>query len=87
LKKAEGPEGWILLDKIYNFAKIKRFRGRVPRLEDFFEVVKLSTVVEVKAETLDWGVEKEKTFYIRKKVQTMMSEFESVFGCNIDTVK
>ena len=62
----EAEEGWILLESIYNFPKIKRFHDYLS-IEDLFEIMKLSSIVEVMDYIVDWGDEKEVTFYIRKK--------------------
>ena len=61
-----GPEGWILLSEIYDFPKIRRFHDYLS-IDKLFEILKLSSVVEVMDYIVDWGDEKEVTFYIRKK--------------------
>ena len=66
LKKAHGAEGWILLEVVHNFPKMKRFHDRLS-LKDLYEVLKLSSDVEVNVEEINWGYEKEITYYIRKK--------------------
>ena len=62
----EGPEGWILLSEIYDFPKIRRFHDYLS-IDELFEILKLSSVVEVMDDIVDWGYEEEVTFYIRKK--------------------
>ena len=66
LKKARGAEDWILLEVIHDFPKMKRFHDRLS-LKDLYEVMKLSSDVDVTVEEINWGDEKEITFYIRKK--------------------
>ena len=49
LKNCEGKDGWILLSIIYGFRAIMKFAEYV-ELEDLFELMKLSSIVDVKEE-------------------------------------
>lgn len=55
-----------MLDTLYHFPKIKKFHEYL-RINDLFEVMKLSTVVDVKEDVVDFVDEQIKTYYIRKK--------------------
>ena len=87
LKKAQGPEGWILLEVIYDFQKIKKFRSRLT-LQRLFEVMKLSADVEVKSDVRYWDEEDhEVVYYIRKKKNELKSEYVNFFGFDVETIK
>ena len=55
-----------MLSEIYNFPKFRRFHDYLS-ISELFEILKLSSVVEVIDDIVDWGYEEEVTFYIRKK--------------------
>ena len=79
LKKAEGPEGWILLSTIFAFRKFNLFRDYLA-IDDLFEVLKLSTVVEVKEDIVDYGDEQIVTYYIRKSSLKLNNQYVNLFG-------
>ena len=56
-----------MLSTIYEFRKIKKFHDYLP-LEDLFEVLKLSSVIEVKEDIVDFGDEQIVTYFIRKRI-------------------
>ena len=70
LRSAEAPGGWILLSIIYEFPKIRQFHEFLT-IENLFNVLKMSTVVEVKEDIVDFGDEQEVTLYIKKKPKKM----------------
>mmetsp|Transcript_16288 Transcript_16288/g.20629 ORF Transcript_16288/g.20629 Transcript_16288/m.20629 type:complete len:186 (-) Transcript_16288:917-1474(-) len=86
LKELEGPQGWILLSEIYNFPKMKKFHSRLT-LNAFFEVMHLSADVEMKQEVIDWGDEREQTYYIRKKKRALNRQYANFFGFNVEMIK
>jgi len=57
-----------LLDVIYAFRSISKFHDYIS-IEDLFEVLKLSSDVDVKQDTRDFkdGTDPEVIFFIRKK--------------------
>ena len=83
-KEAQG--GWILLALIYDFPKIRQFHEFLS-IQDLFNVLKMSTVVEVKEDIVEWEDEQEVTLYIRKKQKKMKGQFVNFFGYNIETIK
>ena len=56
-------------------------------LQELYEVLKLSTVVDVKEDFVDFGDEQEETLYIRKRLAQMKDAFVNFFGYNIETIK
>ena len=83
-KEAHG--GWILLALIYDFKKIRQFHEFLS-IQDLFNVLKMSTVVEVKEDIVEWEDEQEVTLYIRKKPKKMKGQFVNFFGYDIETIK
>ena len=65
---------------------MKKFHSRLS-LKDLFEVLKLSTDVEVAKDERDWGDEQEIAYFIRKKKQKLNTEYVSFFGFDIETIK
>ena len=61
LQSYEGADGWINMNYINDFPKMKKFRLSV---RDIFEMMKKSTVVDVMEEQWDDG---EPIYYIRKR--------------------
>ena len=55
MKKLEGADGWILLKEIYEFRKTKRFYERGLTLRKLYDIMKLSSEVEVKEEIIRWS--------------------------------
>lgn len=86
LKKAANLQGWITLETIYNFSKIKKFHSRL-RMRDLYEVLQLSTVVDVKIGTVDFRDERRETCFIRKRSAQLKDEYVNFFGYNIETIK
>lgn len=86
LQAAEAPGGWILLALIYDFKKVRQFHEFLS-MRDLFNVLKMSTVVEVKEDIVDFVDEQEVTFYIRKKPKKMKGKFVNFFGYDIETIK
>ena len=78
----EGHEGWIDLKQINDFKKMKKFRLS---LKDVYDMMKLSTVVEV-AE-VDSFEDGKKIYYIRKRAQEINEDVAEILGYNIETVK
>ena len=66
---------------------MRKFHDRVS-LKQLFEVMKLSSEVEVKADEIVWpDGEKEVTYYIRKKPLSLTKKYVSLFGFNVETIK
>jgi len=86
LKKAQGAEGWIFLELIYDFGKMKKFHDRI-KLKNLYEILKLSADVEVKEEIRDWGDEQEIAYYIRKKKLLLKGKYVKFLGYDVETIK
>ena len=87
MKKLEGAGGWIPLKDIYKFRKTKRFHERLT-LRGLYEIMKLSSDVEVKEEIIRWSAnEQELTYFIRKKKQSLNSDYVNFFGFSVETIK
>ena len=87
LRAAEDPNGWILLELIYGFRSIQKFQDYL-ELEDVFELMKLSSLVEVKEEVRDFGDgDPEIFYYIRKRQLKLHDKYVDFFGYNIETIK
>ena len=57
-------------------------------LEDLFELMKLSSLVDVKEEVLDFGDgDPQITYFIRKKELKLQQKYVNFFGYNIETIK
>jgi hypothetical protein len=78
LRENEGVERWIMLETIYEEFNLISLVHEYITICDLFEIMKLSTVVEVKEENTDCGVKQEVTYYIRKKEnQENLSKLQS----------
>ena len=75
-----------MLETLYQFPNIKKFHDYLTE-EELFEVMKLSTVVEVKEDIVDFGDEQILTYYIRKKSLKLNSQYVNFFGYDIETIK
>ena len=82
LKSFEGHDKWINLRFINKFRKMKKF---CLRKKDVYDMMKLSTVVEV--DEKDPFKDGKKIYYIRKRAQEMNEDVAEIFGFNIETVK
>ena len=85
MREAADKDGWIQLEMIYNFPKLKKFHS-VLSMMDLFEVLKLSTVIEVGI--MDkFGDEEELDLYIRKKHLIVNAKYKDFFGFDVETIK
>jgi len=80
LKSLEDHDGWINLDFINKFHKMKKFRLN---LAEVYNMMKLSTVVDVMEKPWDDDM----LYYIRKRAQEINENVAEIFGFNIETVK
>ena len=87
LQKAASKEGWILLEIIFGFRSIQKFHDYLHQ-DDLFELLKLSSIVEVKEDIRDFGDgDPEVVYYIRKKEKKLQNKYVNFFGYNIETIK
>ena len=49
IRSFEGKDKWILLDKIYNHDKVRKYHSRLS-VQDLYDVLQVSYVVDVKVE-------------------------------------
>ena len=83
LKNLEANDGWIDLKYINDFRKMKKFRLS---LKDVYDMMKLSTVVDVD-ERDAFGDGERMLYFIRKRAQEMKEDVAEIFGFDIETVK
>ena len=85
LRNAEDKEGWIPLELIYKFNKIKKFRKRLS-MKELAHVMRLSTVVEIgHIDRFRDGNNLE--YFIKKKQLKLKSEYRDFFGYDVETIK
>ena len=75
-----------MLSIIYDFRKIRQFHSRLS-IRDLFEVMRLSSVVDVKANVVTFGVKQMTIYSIRKKELQFNGKSVELFGYNIETIK
>lgn len=56
-------------------------------MKDLYEVMQLSTVVDVKEGFIDFGDERKRTYFIRKREAQLKDQYVNFFGYNIETIK
>ena len=86
LKKCCDPNGWIPLSVIYDFRKIRQFHSRLS-IHQLYEVMKLSSVVDVKEASVILAGSPKTIYYIRKKNLFMNEKYLDFIGYNIETIK
>ena len=80
LHSLEGLDGWIDLNFINKFSKMKKFRLSLPEV---YDMMKKSILVDVEERKWD----DDTLYYIRKRNLDLNPEFGRMFGYDVETIK
>ena len=85
LKSCADKEGWIPLETIYEFRKLKKFHSRLS-LDELAYALNLSTVVDV-GQIDRFRDGNDIQFYVKKKDLLFKDKYSDFFGYDVEKIK